>query len=152
MLVHEHFIRLPKLNLPHFSGNPLHWQLFWDWFAAAVDNNPSLTGVQKLNYLHAQLNGDAACVIPGFQLTNDNYVHSVALLKECFGQIYKQVDTHMQALRDLPIPTNSLSSLWEFHDATEGHICNLSTLGKDEGSYGCLLVPIILGKIPFKTK
>jgi len=58
----------------------------------------------------------------------------------------------MQALRDLPIPTNSLSSLWEFYDATEGHICSLSTLGKDKGSYGCFLVPIILGKIPSKTK
>ena len=150
--VHEHFIRLPKLDLPHFTRNPLHWQSFWDCFAAAVDNNPSLTGVQKLSYLRAQLSGDAARVITGFQLTNDNYAHSVAQLKERFGQIYKQVDAHMQTLRDLPIPTNSLSSLREFHDATEGHIRSLSTLGKDKGSYGCLLVPIIMGKIPSKTK
>ena len=150
--VHEHFIRLPKLDLPHFTGNPLHWQSFWDCFAAAVDNNPSLTGVRKLSYLRAQLSGDAARVITGFQLTNDNYAHSVALLKERFGQIYEQVDAHMQALRDFPIPTNSLSSLREFRDATEGHIRSLSTLGKDEGSYGCLLVPIIMGKIPSKTK
>ena len=96
--VHEHFIWLPKLDLPHFTGNPLHWQSFWDCFGAAVDNNPSLTGVQKLSYLRAQLSGDAARVITGFQLTNDNYAHSVALLKERFGQIYKQVDAHMQAL------------------------------------------------------
>ena len=105
-----------------------------------------------MSYLRAQLSGDAARVITGFQLTNDNYAHSVALLKERFGQIYKQVDAHMQALRDLPIPTNTLSSLRAFHDATEGHIRSLSTLGKDEGSYGCLLVPIIMGKIPSKTK
>ena len=149
MPVHEHFIRLPKLNLPHFTGNPLHWQLFWDCFAAAVDNNPSLTGVQKLSYLHAQLSGDAARVITGFQLTNGNYAHSVALLREHFGQIYKQVDAHMQALRDLPIPTISLSSLRKFHDATEGHIHSLW-----EGRGLLRLSPCAdnSGKIPSKTK
>ena len=152
MPVHEHTTRLPKLDLPHFTGNPLHWQSFWDCFEAAVDNNTSLTGVQKLSYLRAQLAGDAARTIDGFQLNNDNYAESVTLLKKCFGQVYKQVDAHMQALIDLPIPNNSLSSLQEFHDATEGHIRSLSMLGKDENSYGCLLVPIILGKIPSKTK
>ena len=45
-----------------------------------------------MSYLRAQLSGDAARVITGFQLTNDNYAHSVALLKERFGQIYKQVE------------------------------------------------------------
>ena len=47
--------RLPKLNLPTFSGDPLLWQSFWDCFEAAVHNNSSLTDVQKLNYLRAQL-------------------------------------------------------------------------------------------------
>ena len=138
--VHEHFIRLPKLDLPKFTGNSLDWQSFWDCFSAAVDNNPSLTGVQKLSYLCSQLGGEATHVITGFQLTNDNYVHSVTLLKERLGQTYKQINAHMQALRDLPVPTNSLSSLRDFHDTIEGHIRSLSTLGKNEPSYGCLLV------------
>jgi len=67
--VHEHFIRLGSTSL---YREPLHWQSFWDYFTAAVDNNPSLTGVQKLSYLRAQLSGDAAHVITGFQLTNNN--------------------------------------------------------------------------------
>ena len=28
--------RLPKLNLPMFSGDPIKWQSFWDSFEAAV--------------------------------------------------------------------------------------------------------------------
>ena len=44
---------LPKLDLPQFSGNPLYWQAFWDSFEAAVDNNRSLSGIQKLSYLRA---------------------------------------------------------------------------------------------------
>ena len=31
--------RLPKLNLPTFSGNSLAWQSFWDLFDAAVNSN-----------------------------------------------------------------------------------------------------------------
>ena len=74
------YSRLPKLVLPTFSGDPLKWQCFWDSFSAAVHNNPNLTGAQKLNHLRTQLQGDAADVIGGFQLTDNNYVHSIELL------------------------------------------------------------------------
>ena len=87
--------RLPKLSLPFFSGDPLTWQTFWDSFDAAVNSNASLTGVQKFNYLRAQLQGDAARVVTGFPLTDDNYAHSVSLLKQRFRQPYKLVNAHM---------------------------------------------------------
>ena len=67
---------LPKLNIPNFSGESLQWQSLWDCFEAAVHSNTCLTGVQKLNYLRAQLQGDAAKVVAGFPLTNANYEHS----------------------------------------------------------------------------
>ena len=73
--------RLPKLNIPTFSGDTLQWQSFWDCFQAAVHHNPSIAGVQKLNYLRAQLQGSALHVIAGLPLTNANYEHSVTLLK-----------------------------------------------------------------------
>ena len=47
----DHITRLPKLDLPQFTGNPLHWQSFWGCFEATVHSNTSLTGVQKLSYL-----------------------------------------------------------------------------------------------------
>ena len=58
----------------------------------------------------------------------------------------------MQALLDMSCPTNSLSSLQQFHDTIESHIRSLSSLGKDTESYGALLVPIILSKLPNETK
>ena len=77
--------RLPKLDIPTFTGQPLEWQPFWDCFAAAIDSNPSLTGVQKLSYLRAQLRGEATRAITGFPLTNLNYQHSVSILKDRYG-------------------------------------------------------------------
>ncbi|XP_028403790.1 uncharacterized protein LOC114541524, partial [Dendronephthya gigantea] len=76
--------RLPKLNLPTFSGNPLQWFTFWDSFEATVHTNPTLGDVQKFSYLKAQLVGDASRAITGFPLTNHNYTKAVQLLKERF--------------------------------------------------------------------
>ena len=114
--------RLPKLNMPFYAGDPLLWQSFWDCFDAAINSNPTLTGVQKLTYPQAQLQGDAAGVIAGFPLTNANYSHSIALLQSRFGQPHKLVSVHMQALLDLPSPVNTLTSLQQFHDSVESHI------------------------------
>ena len=108
---HHSISRLPKLSLPYFSGDPLMWQTSWDSFSAAVHTNPNLTGVQKFNYLRAQLKGDATRVVAGFPLTDVNYQHSITLLRERFGQPYKLINAHMQALLNLSNVTNSLSSL-----------------------------------------
>ena len=78
--------RLPKLELPTFSGGPLSWQSFWDSFDAAVNNNPTLSSIHKSNYLKAQLQGDAARAIANLPLTEMNYSQSITLLKQHFGQ------------------------------------------------------------------
>ena len=78
--------------------------------------------------------------------------HSVTLLKDHYGQPQKLITAHMQALLDLPNPTNTLSSLQSFHDAKERHMRSLSTLGKSVDSYGDLLVSIILNKLPQKIR
>ncbi|XP_070577615.1 uncharacterized protein [Ptychodera flava] len=43
-------------------------------------------------------------------------------------------------------------SLREFYDATETYIRGLQSLGKDESSYGDLLVPIIMEKLPSRIR
>ena len=60
--------RLPKLNTPVYTGDPLLWQSFLDCFDVAINLNLMLTGVQKFSYLRVQLQGDATRVIAGFPL------------------------------------------------------------------------------------
>ena len=110
----NHGSRLPKLNLPTFTGNPLHWCTFWDSFEASVHSNSNLSGVQKFSYLQAQLVGDASRAIAGFPLTNNNYEQAVNLLKERFGQPSKIINAHMQALLDRSSPSYQLTSLQLF--------------------------------------
>ena len=124
---------------------------FWDSFNAAVNNNPSLSKVQKFSYLRVQLQGDAARTIDGFPLTDNNYDQSILLLKERFGQSHKLINAHMQALLNLPPPVNSLPSLRTFIDSVETHIRALSALRVSQESYGTLLAPIIIGKLHAET-
>ena len=90
--------RLPKLELPTFSGDPQIWQSFWDSFDAAVNSNPMLSPIHKFNYLQAQLRGDVVQTISGFPLTESNYEQSITLLKQRFGQPEKLIDAHTHAL------------------------------------------------------
>ena len=53
----------------------------------------------------------------------------------------------MQALLEMPNPTNTLNSLSKFYDTIKSH----SSLGKSEQSYGDLLVLVILSKLPKDT-
>ena len=119
---------------------------------SSIDVNPHLSGVQKLSYLRAQLECEAARVITGLPLTNNNYQHSVDLLKDRYGQPHKLISAHIQALLDIPKPVNKHASLVSFHDTIKGHIRCLQSLGKSPDSLETLLVPIILGKLPEETK
>ena len=71
---------LPKLSLQTFSGDPLEWQTLWDSFDTAVNSHIGLSGVQKFDYLQTQLHGNAARVVAGFPLTDQNYYHSISLI------------------------------------------------------------------------
>ena len=114
--------RLPKLDLPTFDGNILHWQTFWDAFDSTINLNTTLTEIQKFSYLKAQLRRTASEAIEGFPLTGANYTTAVDLLKERFGRPHKVIHAYMKALMDLPAPTNELSSLRSYSDKLEAYV------------------------------
>ena len=58
----------------------------------------------------------------------------------------------MQALLEMPNPTSNLTSLQAFYDLIETHTRGLSSLGKAKETYGDLLIPIILGKLPMEVR
>ena len=59
----------------------------------------------------------------------------------------------MSDQRRLVIILSALStSQQQFHNSIESHTRSLTALGKDSNSYGDLLVPITLGKLPIEIK
>ncbi|XP_053389091.1 uncharacterized protein LOC128552105 [Mercenaria mercenaria] len=142
------FHRLPKLTLPTFNGDILRWQTFWDSFESTIHLNYNLTDVQKFSYLQSQLESEAANTIEGFTLTNANYARAINLLKERYGRRQKIT----QVLLQLPAPTNSIHSLRSVYDKMESYIRSLESNGQYQDTYGNLLVPIILDKLPGEVR
>ncbi|CAC5422635.1 unnamed protein product [Mytilus coruscus] len=54
----------------------------------------------------------------------------------------------MNALLEIPSPKNTLQSLRNYYDKIETYVRGLESLGQTEDTYGSLLVPIILKKLP----
>ena len=144
--------RLPKLTLPKFSGDILTWKTCWDSFESTVHLNAGLNDVQKFSYLKSQLENEAARTIEGFALTNANYSRAVELLKERYGQGHKSIHALMQALLQLPAPVYSVHSLRQFYDNMESYIHSLESMGQFQEAYGCLLVPVVLDKLPSEIR
>ena len=66
-------IRLPKIELKKFSGDPLTWKTFKDSFKCAINKQKHLSGVEKMSYLLGLLEGEAETCLKGLQLSNENF-------------------------------------------------------------------------------
>ncbi|KAJ8042348.1 hypothetical protein HOLleu_13378 [Holothuria leucospilota] len=144
-------VKLPKLELPKFSGKVIDWQPFWDQFKAVVDNS-ELPTVNKFSYLQALLEGDAKTCIQGLAPTAKHYDIACNLLKERYGRPEKIIFAHIQGLLSLASPSTKgrapLSMLWKMQDELLSHIRSLETLGISGEKYGLFLTPVILSRLP----
>ncbi|XP_011859112.1 PREDICTED: uncharacterized protein LOC105556623 [Vollenhovia emeryi] len=68
-----HHARLPRIDIPKFNGTPADWLSFKDLFSSLVLLNPTLTSVEKLQYLKTSLIGSAALLLKNTTLTADNF-------------------------------------------------------------------------------
>ena len=141
-------INLPKINIKSFEGDPLEWLTFWDSFSAAIDKNLELSDVEKMNYLNGMLKGETARTISGLPLTEENYRKGTELLKERFGKKQNLTNAYMESLSKIHGPSSDTKNLREFHDICNANIRGLEMLGVMTESYGSVLIPILLKKIP----
>ncbi|VDI47508.1 Hypothetical predicted protein [Mytilus galloprovincialis] len=77
---------------------------------------------------------------------------AVELLVNRFGKTHKIVNAYMKALLDLPAPSYTLDSIRNFSDKSEVYIRGLESLGQCQDTYGSLLIPVMLGKLPISVK
>ena len=67
-------VKLPKLDVPVFDGNIIHWKQFWDQFTVAVHSKTNLSNAEKTVYLqHAIKDGSAKNAIEGLSHSGVNY-------------------------------------------------------------------------------
>ena len=147
---HVSQVKLPKLILKKFSGDPSQWNPFWDTFETSIHTNPSLAPIDKFNYLKSLMDGAAAESIAGLSLTNANYEEAIAVLKSRFGNKQQIINRHMDILLNLPSVSseNNLKGLRQLYDTVQSHIRSLKSMGVATESYGSLLSSMLMSKLP----
>ena len=143
-------VKLPKVNIEKFEGDLTSYPTFMDSYESIIHNNKTLSPVEKFYYLKGLLKGKAAATIEGLSMTNDNYESAIELIKSRFGD-RKSLQAHfIDSLMKLKPVENvkDIKSLRVLHDKIESIVRNLKTLGIDDSTYGPLLMPCILQKLP----
>ena len=114
--------KLPKLHIAKFSGDVTKYRTFWDSFDSAVNQNPSLSAIDKFNYLQGLLDGPAAAAIQGLILSEPNYTTALDLLKERFGKTQQVISAHMDQLTLPSCVGDKASQIGAVYDKISVHV------------------------------
>ena len=145
----SHRGKLPLLNIPTFSGTYDTWMGFHDLFKSLVDENNTITDIEKLYHLKGSLKGEAAEVLASIELSAGNYNVAWSLLKDRYDNRRVIRESHANALLNLPntsreFPARSLL------DQLQKHIRALQALKEPVDSWNTILVAIVRAKLnPF---
>ena len=109
----------------------------------------------KFTYLKGLLQGEAKSCIEGLTLTSENYKIACEILKQRFGRKELVVFSHIQsllALKPAESLKDNLSKLKNLLDQVNIHVRSLGTLGIDGETYGIMLTPVILSRLPAEVR
>ena len=140
--------KLPKIQLPHFSGDVKQWTSFWEQFEVVIYES-ELPDITKFTYLRSLLKGEAKLSVQVLALTNANYTVAIDILKKRFGRTDRIVFSHIEELLNISVPKQPrVSVLWELNDKLQAHVRSLEALGITGEQYGVLLCPVIISRLP----
>ncbi|XP_066958135.1 uncharacterized protein [Macrobrachium rosenbergii] len=143
-------VKLPRLELPKYSGDLTEWQSFCERFDALVDQS-ELPVISKFSYLQSLLQGEALTVIQGLAPTSANYKVACELLKERFGRPERIIFAYVQGLLNDSFAPRSkgtyVESSWKLQDQLLRHVRSLEALCISGDQYGVVLTSIILSRL-----
>uniref|UniRef100_A0A1B0D820 Uncharacterized protein n=1 Tax=Phlebotomus papatasi TaxID=29031 RepID=A0A1B0D820_PHLPP len=144
--------KLPPVQLMKFSGNDEDWQSFIELFTSVIHNNPSLSGVQKMQYLAAQLEGQPKRLIARLTLTNSNYESALSILKERYENKRHMVMSYMNSIVHYKrLSSGSAEDVIKLHDCINACLEGLKNLGYNVTSWDPMIVAIAMMKFDTET-
>lgn len=138
-------VKLPRIQLPTFSGIYDEWPAYQDLYMSLVHNNPTLSKVQKLHYLKSSLTGEALSLVKHVQVTEVNYDGALSMLKARFGNkriIVNSILKRMFAQKKLP--TQTAHNIKSILDTTTECLNALTNLNLSTSSWDTLTHSLIV--------
>lgn len=145
-------VRLPRLQLKHFSGKTEDWTTFSNVFRISVHDVATLTAVEKFQYLLSVLEGEALSLVKGLEISAANYVIAWDLLQKRYQNERRLVSYHLNCLLDMEDIKNYSTSISKFLTKFSEHSQALRALNRNLGEDNDLLVAVMLRKLPFQLR
>ncbi|KAJ8722082.1 hypothetical protein PYW08_004484 [Mythimna loreyi] len=144
----NNFVRLPKIDLPHFDGNYQCWLEFRDTFGSLIHDNSSISDINKFHYLRASLEGNAALIIKNIDFKADHYKIAWDLLCERFNNNRLLVKNHLQALFDADLMASESSvSIRSLVDTINKNVRALNTLKQPTEYWDTIIIYFMSKKL-----
>ena len=117
-------VKLPKLDVPTFDGDILHWRTFWEQFCVSIHDRSNLADSEKLIYLQQSLkNGSAKSAIEGLSRSGEYYMEAVECLKARYDRLRLIHQTHVRMILEAPsLKDGSGKELRRLHDTVQQHL------------------------------
>ena len=124
------FVNLSKLTIEKFKGDYTKFNTFMDSFVAAIDSCEDLKDIEKFNYLHSYLEGEAFRTIQGIKLTDKNYPEALEVLRRRYDDKQRIISALMNELLNMKKVERDrdLQGLRRLYDDIESHVRNLRSL------------------------
>ena len=95
-------MKMPKFDIPNFSGRYEDWVPLFDQFMSAVDNNNTIPDIEKLKDLKASLKDKAAALLAHFPVIASNCQVGIKLTENQSSNKRLILKAHMEAIHQAP--------------------------------------------------
>lgn len=144
-------IKLPRLSLPTFTGDYSEWTTFFDLFKCTVDQNESLSGGQKLQYLKSVLKGEALQLIQHFSISDQNYNDAWEKLQQRYNKKKHIIYNFIKKFTEQPtISQQNASKLRQLTSTSDVILRGITSLGYD--SRDPWIIYLLLQKLDSETQ
>lgn len=145
------FAKLPRIQLPTFSGRYEEWPTYKDIFTALV-HNTSISDVRKLHYLKTSVAGEAEMLLRHVQITESNYATAWELLQGRFGSKKMIVSSVLKKFCcQKKISNPSATQIKALLDNTVECINSLNNMNINTTTWDPILVFLVTQKLDSET-
>jgi hypothetical protein len=141
-------VRLPKINIPQYSGSYHEWNSFHDLYTSLIHNKTTLTKVQKMHYLKSCLSGEAELLLKHVPITESNYDIAWNILTQRYNNKRIIVNTILTRLvNQRKLTTGTAKGLRDLLDTTSECLNKLKNQDIPVDTWDILVVHIIVNKM-----
>lgn len=145
-------VKLPKMEIPKFSGDYSQWTTFRDLFMSLVHKS-DIDNAQKMQYLKGLLSGEAEQLVRHINISSDNYGRCWSMLEERYNNKRFLTNSVLKRLfNQRVILTESSVLLKELIDTTTECLGSLTNLGVDVSTWDIIIIYMLTLKIDFESR